>query len=356
MIAVQPVTQPPRSLLRTLLDEPARFGFDAAVAVLMRAAGRSRPGDAIRFHAAPGLGFVTADLTAVEPAASGFRVTTGLLGLTGASGVLPRPYTDLVNGEQRRRSPALGDFLDLLAQRPVAHFASAGIKYQPHRAAQAAANGDEAPRGAADGLRQALLAVTGYATPHLAPRLTAGTEPLLFYAGLFAGGPRSADRLAAIVADWLEQTVRVEQFDGGWLSLGTGEMSALPRPRGPGVSGAGQFNQLGVDATIGGRSWDVQSRIRLRIGPLPLDRFNALLPGGPLFRRLASLVRAFLDGGTDFTVNPVLAASEVPPLALRPAASLRLGWNSWLPTGTPRRHDGTEAVFETAGALEAGAA
>lgn len=333
-----------RSLLQTLLEEPARFGFDAAMAVLMQASGTSHPGDAARFHASSGLGFVSADVTEVERDGSAFRVTTGLLGLTGASGVLPRPFTDWVNGEQRRHSPALAAFLDLLAQRPIAQFASAGIKYQPHRAAQAAASAKGSSRGVTDGLRHILLALTGYGTAHLASRLEVGTDPLLFYAGLFAGHPRSADRLGAMVSDWLEQTVVVEQLAGTWLSLGQAEMSALPR------SGhRGQFNQLGVDAAAGSRSWDVQSRIRLRIGPLSWAGFNALLPGRPLFRRLASLVGAFLGGEVEFVINPVLAAHAVPPMALRPASAPMLGWNSWLPSAAPRRRDGVEAVFDPEG-------
>lgn len=343
----------PRSLLQTLLAEPARFGFDAAMAILMRAAGTSKPGDAVRFHANAGLGFVAADMTAIERTGSGFRMSTGMLGLTGPSGVLPRPYSDVVNGEQRRHAPALGAFLDLLAQRPMAQFAAAGIKYQPHRAAQAVSAGsvsatvptrrDSRP-DPADGLQHILLALTGYGTPHLAPRLEVGPDPLLFYAGLFASRPRSATRLAAMLSDWMEQPVQVEQFDGAWLQLGASEVSALPKAGFP-----GQFNRLGVDAAIGSRSWDLQARIRLRIGALTLGAFNALLPGRPLFRRLVSLVQAFLDGETEFVINPVLAASEVPALVLQPGSELRLGWNSWLPTGGLRRRDGVEAIFETDG-------
>ncbi len=94
-----------RSLLQTLVEDPARFNFDAAVAILMRATGQADPGEAVRFHAAAGLGFVASDMMAVEQVESRFRATTGLIGLTGPSGVLPRPYTDTVNSQQRQRTP-----------------------------------------------------------------------------------------------------------------------------------------------------------------------------------------------------------------------------------------------------------
>jgi len=272
-------------------------------------------------------------VSAVEIAGPRFRLTTGLLGLTGPNGVLPRPFTELVNTERRHRSPAFAAFLDLLAQRPLANFAMAGIKYRPHRAGLAV-----------NGMQSMALALSGYATPRSAERLPTGTGPMMFYSGLFSAYPRSASRLGALLTDWLGRPVEVEEFDGTWLQLPPHERSALPsRKR------AGRFNALGVDAAIGSRSWDLQSRIRLRIGPLSLEQFDALMPDRLLFHRLAGLVRAYLGGETRFALNPILAVAEVPKPTVRRGARAALGWNAWLPTSGGRRHDGTEAVFEADG-------
>ena len=335
-----------RSLLQALLDEPERFEFDAALTILMHAARADRPGDAISFRASNGLGFVSSDIAAVERAGRRFRVTTGLLGLAGPGGVLPRPITDLVNMEHRRRSPALAAFLDLLAERPLANFAMAGIKYRPHRAALAAASRQERTRSETDGLRHVALALTGYAEPRVAERVASGIEPILFYAGLFQAYPRSTERLRAILADWLSFKVEIEQFDGTWLKLPPDQVSTLPAANRP-----GRFNALGVDAAIGSRSWDIQSRIRLRIGPLSLRDFERLQPEQPLFRRLVGLVRAYLDDETGFAINPILAADAVPGVTLTAGSSSRLGRNAWLPTRAPRERDGIEAVFEADAAV-----
>lgn len=292
----------------------------------MRAAGRADPGDAIRFHASAGLGFVAADVAAVAADGAGFALTTGLLGLTGPSGVLPRPYTELVNGERRRRAPALGAFLDLLAQRPLAQFLRAGIKYRPHRLA-------ETP---ADGMRDALLALVGHGLPGMAERLGPILDAVLFHAGSFAIRPRSAERLGALLSDWLGQAVTVEQFAGHWLRPAREERTALPAR---GV--AGRFHRLGVDAAAGARCWDIQSRVVLRIGPMEYDRFRALMPGGAVLPQLMSLARTYLGMETGFAVRPVLAAAAVPPLSL---GARQLGRDSWL----PRRHrtrDADEALF-----------
>ena len=116
----------PRSLLENLLDVPSRFSFDAAIAVMMRASGQGEVGAAVRFQAPVGLAFASADILAVRSSPGGFTATPGMVGLTGPAGVLPRPYTEIANAEHRQRSAALADFLDVLAQRPVAQFAEAG--------------------------------------------------------------------------------------------------------------------------------------------------------------------------------------------------------------------------------------
>jgi type VI secretion system protein ImpH len=195
---------------------------------------------------------------------------------------------------------------------------------------------------------EALLAFTGFATPHLVSRLRVGSDPLLHYAGLFATRPRSAEKLAALVSDWLGRKVEIVQFAGAWLELPPDQRSSLARGRHP-----GRWNGLGVDAAIGVRAWDPQSRIVLRVGPLDLKTFATLLPDRPGLQRLVGLVRAFLGFETAFAVNPVLAGPEVPPLLLDMAAdpAPRLGWNTWVPgpeSPVPgiRPPDAAEALFE----------
>jgi type VI secretion system protein ImpH len=330
-----------------LFTEPRRFRFDAAVRVLTHLAKTGDPAGAARFRTAPGLAYPAADITAVAPAADGQapQVAAAVIGLTGVAGVLPRPYTEFLTAALRRRSPALHDFVDMLGHRFVAFFACAGAKYRLNRGAETAA-AERSPE--ADRAAQALLAFAGYATPHLVPRLAIGAEPILHYAGLFAGRPRSAEKLAALVSDWLGRKVEIVQFAGAWLPLPPAERTALAMGRRP-----GSWNRLGADAAIGVRAWDLQARIILRIGPLDRASFAALLPDRAGLQRLVSLVRAFLGFEIAFAINPVLAGREVPPLRLDPQAdpAPRLGWNSWIPApeGSPlglSPADAADALFE----------
>lgn len=330
-----------RSTLGTLGAEPRRFRFDAAVRVLIRARRVQDPADAVRFHSPAGLVYPPSDVLDVrQPANALPEMTVGLMGLTGPSGVLPRYYSAVVTQTLRSRSTALRDFLDLLAHRFVAFFARGGIKYRPARAAEAASH-----RGVStqDPVARVLLALTGYGTPHLTDRLAAGTEPLLHYAGLFALRPRSADRLGALISDWLGLHVEVVEFAGAWLPLPPDQRTRL--------SVRGAWCRLGVDAAAGVRAWDPQARIILRIGPLDLKGFQRLLPDRVALHRLVSLVRAYVGFELGFAINPVLAAREVPPLLLDATSDPppRLGWNTWIPGpagGVTLRADAADAVFE----------
>jgi type VI secretion system protein ImpH len=336
----QPHGKAARSPHAWLLAEPRRFRFDAAVRILTRAAKTSDPAEAVRFRSSPGLAYPAAEVAAIVPPADGRspQLTTSVIGLVGAAGVLPRLYTEALTTTLRNRSRALHDFVDLLSHRIVGMFARAGIKYRLNRAAETETIADTPGAGQ---VTEALLAFTGFATPHLVPRLRVGSDPLLHYAGLFATRPRSAEKLAALVSDWLGRKVEVVQFAGAWLELPPDQRSSLARGRRP-----GQWNRLGVDAAIGVRAWDPQSRIVLRVGPLDLKAFTTLLPDRPGLQRLVALVRAFLGFETAFAVNPVLAGPEVPPLLLDMAAdpAPRLGWNTWVPG--IRRPDAAEALFE----------
>ena len=332
------------SAMARLLREPARFSFDAALRVLMHAAKSSDPAKAARFRNQTSLAFPASEVDAVARPANGTapQVSVSLFGLTGATGVLPRLYGQLAAMTARRGSSALQDFLDLLSHRMVALFGRAGIKYRLHRSSETAALAAPETPDAKDPIAGALLALSGYGTPGLLPRMEAGPDVLLHYAGFFATQPRSAERLRALLTDWLGRTVEVRQFSGGWLALPTEQRSALP---GPGMAGA--WNRLGVDAAIGVRSWDPQARIELRIGPLDRDGFSALLPDQPAHRRLAALVRAFLGLETGFAINPVLARLSTFPLRLNKAENPRLGWNTWLAApGSTLRLDGSDAVFD----------
>ncbi len=365
MKPVVPPARLPPAPLEQLAKEPQRFGFDAGIRVLLHSAGATDPGSVVRFRSVSGLAYPPADILRLAARQEGVPpdLVVSVMGLIGPSGVLPRSYTETVNRTLRSRSDSLRDFLDMLSHRMLALFARAGMKYRPNRIFEISQLSGQAADAGEDLFTGALLSLTGYGTPHLVDRFSAGRDPLVHYAGFLTTQPRSAERLRALVSDWLGRPVEIQQFVGAWLPLTPDQRSQLP---GRGV--AGQFNQLGLlpdaamaeqdgaadgrvrsDAAIGVRAWDVQAGIVLRIGPLDRESFTELLPDRPTLGRLVGLVRAYLGFATDFAINPVVAAAAVPALQLLADADPppRLGWNTWLTAEAgSRREDAAEAVFE----------
>ena len=260
----------------------------------------------------------------------------GIPGLAGAGGPLPWHYSGLIrNGGTRLRA-----LIDLLAQRMLAAFAEAGIKYRLDRAVETALL---EPKAGPSQHEVALLAAAGFAGMDLDRLLPFGRDPILYYAGLFAQRPRTSAGLAALAGDWLGVPVEVVEFTGGWLPVEPDQQTRLRQGRRPGV-----FDRLGHDAAIGSRIFDAQSRLTLRVGPLSWPAYCRLLPGGTAFRDLIALARAYLGLTIGLSVRPVLAGNSIPPLRLangeRPGPLL--GRTSWLgvPLGRSRR-DGDEACF-----------
>ncbi len=100
---------------------------------------------------------------------------------------------------------------------------------------------------------------------------------------------------------------------------------------------------MGQTTTLGGRVWDHQSKFRVRIGPLRLADYLPLLPGGDSLARVKAVVRNYVGDQLDWDLSPVLAEAEVPGLKL--GAGGRLGWTTWLASGTLGR-DGDDLKLD----------
>jgi type VI secretion system protein ImpH len=335
------------ALAEALREEPWRFSFMQAVRLLDASARHGRGGEkGVRFRATDTLAFPPAEVEALADGASGTpEMTLAFLGLTGPLGVLPQHYTELLRQTRREHNPAFADFLDLFNRRIGDLFAQVLAKYR------LGLSFEQAERASADGpdpvtaVLQALVGLHGVRLPQGAG-LDAST--LVHYSGHLSQRRASAAALKAILADDLRLPVRIEQFRGSWLLISPDEQSRLG-----GADGAGAFCMLGIDAVVGERSWDVQGRFRIVLGPMGYDDFASLLPGSPRLRRLVEIVRFQIGPGLGFDVQPVLARDEVPGgrLVSDGSGAARLGWNTWL-WGEGREQDADDAVFE--GGISAG--
>jgi type VI secretion system protein ImpH len=361
---------PARSVEQHLAGEPFAFGFFQAVRLLARLApGRTPVGqggpparEVVRFRALASLDFPASAVHALLPASAERplpELTVTFLGLHGPSGVLPRHYTERIlrlerdrKGEERR---AFRDWLDLFNHRLISLFYRAWEKYRfwlPYERG-------EYGRADPDPFTRALLSLVGLGTPGLRDRLRvvaveagAGRERplaavddryLLHFSGLLASRHRTAAGLAALLGDYFQVPVRVQQFVGQWLEVEPANQTRLGLPDGN--------CELGVNFLAGERVWDVQSKLRVRLGPLGYARFADFLPDRSpqpdykSFFLLVHLVRLYAGPELDFDVQPLLRADAVPEWQLgdEPPGP-RLGWNTWLVSQQPAA-DAGDALF-----------
>jgi type VI secretion system protein ImpH len=363
----------PISISEHLYTEGFAFDFFQAVRLLQwiephrPSVGRNGPPSAepVRFRAHISLAFPPSSIHDLAPAPAGQHgavMIESFLGLAGPNSVLPRHYTELLlRLERDQRGPerrALRDWFDLFNHRLVSHFYRAWEKYRFYLFYER--GGFERPEP--DPFTQGLLSFIGLGTPALrnririeAPALQGNPTnrptlarvddlALLYYSGLLAHRPRSAAGLQALLRSYFRLEVEVFQFQGQWLQLEPPSMTRIGLENGN--------NRLGVNALAGERVWDVQSKFRLRVGPLSLSRFQAFLPSPSrsanrnAFFLLTHLTRFYVGPELDFEIQLVLKADEVPDCQLprSKADGPTLGWNSWL-RSEPFANDTDDAVF-----------
>lgn len=324
-------THPP--LGEILLEEGFRFDFFEAVRVLERLfperqpVGRSAPPEreVARFRSRVSLTFPASaihEITQYEDPERQPEMTVAFMGLAGLLGVLPKHYTEMILERIRQRDRTLCDFLDLFNHRLISLFYRAWEKYRFPVAYERAA----LSRDRYDPFSLYLFDLIGMGTGGMRERLTVESETFLYYAGLLAQQPRSANALEALLGDYFEVAVSVEQFVGQWLRLSADQRTRLSsRDASRGAIGG---------AVLGSRFWDQQAKFRVRIGPASLAQLKELLPINASFGELVQLTRLWVGQELDFDVQIVLKAAEVPACRLgKPGEeALRLGWSSWLKT------------------------
>jgi len=142
----------------------------------------------------------------------------------------------------------------------------------------------------------------------------------------------------------LSLDAQVLQFRGKWLRLDPATQTAL---------GGSNLGAMGQSVVVGDRIWDVQSKLRIRLGPLSYERFVEFLPDrSPYVQRkaiflVAHLVRLYVGPEMDVEIQLVLRAEDVPKCRMGESVGMgaRLGWNTWSRSQALARN-AEEAVFD----------
>ena len=313
------------SVAEWLLAEGYRFDFYRAVTLLERldpdcesvGEGNEPDREAVRFTSKVNLAFPASDVAAVRrrPEARAVDVAVHFLGLAGAFGPMPAPYTELLLERLWHRDAALRDFLDIFNHRLVS------LMYQARKRHRVALDFTAPPQTP---VARYLFALIGLGTPGLQQRLQAPDRTWLSYAGLVAQQPRAMAGLERLLTDYFRVPIKGRPFRGRWYPLAADQITAI------GMFGRNQ--RLGQGVVLGRRVWDQQGAFDLYVGPLTWDEFQDFLPIGGAYRSLCALTRFYAGPELGFDIRLTLHAAEVPASRLSAASGPRLGWTSWLKT------------------------
>ncbi|SAL49866.1 type VI secretion system baseplate subunit TssG [Caballeronia humi] len=321
---------------RALERDARRFDFFQALRLIEKAhPGQPRLGrslgareDAVRLAQDPELIFHPSTLGDYTPGEDGQpgRLSVNFLGLLGPNGPLPTHLTAYVRERARNANdPTLARFLDLFHHRMLSLFYRAWADAQPVVSAD---------RPAEDRFADYVGSLFGIGSPALHERDAVPDAAKLHFAGVLAAPTRHAGGLRLILAQFFRVDVAIEPWRGYWMPVPGDAQTRLGGAR------------LGVSAVVGTRVWDCQHKFRIVLGPLGYRDFERFLPGGASLAKLADWVRNYVRDPLDWDVALHLKRDEVPALRLGTGSEsgARLGWSTWLTSGTPV-HDNHRVVI-----------
>ncbi|WP_372394680.1 type VI secretion system baseplate subunit TssG [Azospirillum sp. HJ39] len=273
----------------------------------------------LRFVHVPSQAFPASDVLSVSPPeeeGGQYQVSTSFLGLSGAHGPLPPPYSQLLLERNSRRDRGMKDFLGIFEHRLVALLYQIRRRHRtgfertpPHRTATA----------------RYLFSLIGLGTPGLRDRMAVADHSLLQHAGMLTHRPRSLAALCSLVSAIFGVPVTGRKLIGAWQTVDARDRTTLGRN--------GRNNRLGRDVMAGTRVWQQDSRVRLVLGPLTGDQVARFLPDGDGFAALCELGHFCIgDRALDLEIELQPTQDALPPPMLSSRTGARLGWTSQLRT------------------------
>lgn len=237
------------------------------------------------------------------------RLTNRFFGLFGPNGPLPLHLTEYARDRLRNHHDStLVAFADMFTHRML------GLLYR------AWASGEPTPsfdRPDQDPFVEKVAALAGLRGSELAGRDAMPDLAKRHFAGHLALGAKNAEGLLSMVSAFFKAPVTLQDFVGTWLELEPHDRWLL-----------GARVGLGRATSLGQRVWSRASKFRLRLGPLSLDDYLRMLPGGSSLARLEAIMRNYLGDVFEWDVNLVLRAAEVPQPVL--GRNALLGHTCWI--------------------------
>ena len=243
-------------------------------------------------------------------------------GLFGPNGPLPFHLTEYADERERHHNdPTFAAFLNIFHDRLIALFYRAWADGQPCVALERPeSNVFDLYIGAIAGLYREANPNKTF-SPHLAGDHHAmehcSLHCALGHAGLFADSVRTAEGLETLLASIFDLPIMVREFADAWLPLEEDDQMCL-----------GGQSLLGENTNLGAQIFSIQHKFTVICGPVDLDDFNKLLPGGSLLKNFCHWVTQYVGEELEWDLELVLAQNSLPQSQLGEFG--QLGWSACL--------------------------
>jgi type VI secretion system protein ImpH len=270
--------------------------------------------DPVRFGQEVALSFETATLSRFTQGKAGFppRFIVRFFGLFGSNGPMPLHLTEYVRERiHNHRDHTLERFADLFHHRMICLFYRAWANTQPTVSFD---------RPETDKFVTYVGSFAGLGLTSLSNRDAMPDLAKLHYVGYLSAQNKSATSLTAMLADYFQLSVTIEEFMGEWLDIAHSDLTCLGNtPR---------TGELGISTILGSRVWSCQYKFRIRFKNLNFEEYRSLLPNGQRINQLVAIVRNYIGDELRWDVNLVLKKECVPQARLD--GQFSLGWTTWL--------------------------
>lgn len=355
------------SVIECLVANPQDFSFTQVVRLLERAALYDSDGkirtlkssqtgqpvarfappmkEVIRFSTTQSLKFPESEIESVhldtENENKQWQVIVSFIGLTGAMGVMPFHYSEMILKRLKLKDPSLDEFLKLFIHRTTSLFFQASNKYRlPIEYERSKLHQNTNKNTSAH--TQLLLSILGLGTGELRNRQSMRDETLIYYGGLLTQQTKTPSGLCQIIESYFGVPAEVEGFIGQWQELIDDVRTRLPWK----TNKKGQNVCLGRSSMLGKKGWFAQGKSRVKIGPLNKAQYDTFAPGTGALKSLNEIVTTYLGLEQDFDFVIEVNRDQVPSkIALTKDNPPTLAWNSWL-SGKPKTNTDKDDLLE----------
>ena len=217
-------------------------------------------------------------------------------GILGSNGAMPLFFTEYIYQRCKHHNDyALMKFIDLFQHRMISFLYRAWAIFNPAVSCDREDN---------DYFLNILKSLTG-CSYKVSKESSESIEEYVqaYYSGFIAKYTHGRGALAAILFDYFKVPVQIIEFSGFWKRIADKYLCFIGENP--------ENSTIGGGMALGEKYWDCKKKFRVKLGPMPYQKYVEFLPGRPAFKHLVEWVKKFNLSHFEWDLQLVLDAGDV---------------------------------------------